>query len=83
MGFSILSNPQIFKSYFIQNRLSGVFEHEYFCTEKLHTLYIVSCLVVVIFPGIVRYIYRCGPLTAVLMGYSMESDGVCGGVIYN
>ena len=42
---------------------------------------------VVIFPGIVRYIYiyiyRCGPLTAVLIGYSMESDGVCGGVIYN
>ena len=29
------------------------------------------------------YIYRCGPLTAVLIGSSMESDGVCGGVIYN
>ena len=38
---------------------------------------------VVIFPGIVRYIYRCGPLTAVLIGYSMESDGVCDGAIYN
>ena len=38
---------------------------------------------VVIFPGIVRYIYRCGPLTAVLIGYSKESDGVCDGAIYN
>ena len=27
-------------------------------------------------------IFRCGALTAVLIGYSMESDGVCGEVIY-
>ena len=33
------------------------------------------------FPGIVG-IFRCGALTAVLIGYSMESDGVCGEVIY-
>ena len=58
------------------------FKHDYFCMKKLHTLYIVSCLVVVIFPGMVRYIYRCGPLTAVLIGYSMGSDGVCDGAIY-
>ena len=25
----------------------------------------------------------CGALTAMLIGYSMESDGVCDGAIYN
>ena len=27
-------------------------------------------------------IFRCGALTAGLIGYSMESDGVCGEIIY-
>ena len=57
------------------------FKHDYFRKNKLHT-YIYSILSGDCdFPGIVG-IFRCGALTAVLIGYSMESDGVCGEVIY-